>query len=82
MSVEATGWIDFVLFARDVNTNEKVSIVILDSNGDVAVDVNSDSAREVAERLVALADEMDREKARTRLRRLPDVDEELRRLDG
>lgn len=76
------GWIDFVHVTRDVNTDAKVGIVILDTSDCVAQDLDADGAREVAARLVALAEEIERDAARPRLRRLPDVDERLRDRDG
>ena len=82
MSVKITAWIDFIHVTRDVDTNEKVGIVILDTSNCVAQDLDADGAREVAAHLVALADEVDRDKARRRLRRLPDADERLRENDG
>lgn len=81
MSVEAS-WIDFIHVTRDVDTSEKVGIVILDTSNCVAQDLDADGAREVAAHLVTLADEVDRDKARRRLRRLPDAAERLRDRDG
>lgn len=80
--MSAAPWIDFVQAARDVGTGEQVSIVVLDTSNVVAQELDSDGAREVAARLVELADEWDRDKTRPRLRRLPDVDERLRDREG
>lgn len=80
--MSAAQWIDFVQAARDVGTGEQVSIVFLDTSDVVAQEFDAEGAREVAARLNALADEWDREKARPRLRRLPDVDEHHRDREG
>ncbi|WP_270353253.1 hypothetical protein [Microbacterium testaceum] len=68
---------EVVHLARDVETGE-VSSVYVDLNDPF---LTRGGARAIAARLLALADEWDRTEARPRLRRLPDVDEELRRRD-
>lgn len=69
---------DYVHPSRDLVTNDIASIYVEQFDDP---HLTRGNARAVALRLLALADEWDRTEARPRLRRLPDVDEELRGRD-
>lgn len=68
---------EVVHLARDVETRD-ISSIYVDLNDPF---LTRGGARAIAARLLALADEWDRIQARPKLRRLPDVDEELRERD-
>lgn len=68
---------EVVHLARDVETRD-ISSIYVDLNDPF---LTRGGARAIAARLLALADEWDRIDARPKLRRLPDVDEELRERD-
>ena len=69
---------DYVHLSRDLVTGDVCSIYVEQFDDP---HLNRGSARAVGLRLLALADEWDRIEARPKLRRLPDVDEELRERD-
>ncbi|WP_270353550.1 hypothetical protein [Microbacterium testaceum] len=69
---------DYIQLSRDVATNEIASIYVEHFDDP---HLTRGNARAVALRLLALADEWDQVEARPRLRRLPDVDDELRERD-
>lgn len=68
---------DVVHLARDVETGD-ISSIYVDLNDP---HLNRGSARAIGLRILTLADEWDVIEARPKLRRLPDVDEELRERD-
>ncbi|MEV7768310.1 hypothetical protein [Microbacterium sp. NPDC086615] len=69
---------EVIHLSRDVETGEPATIYV-----DTLEDphLSRGSARAIAHRLLTLAEEWDRIEARPRLRRLPDVDEQLRDRD-
>ncbi|KQR85192.1 hypothetical protein [Microbacterium sp. Leaf179] len=69
---------EVIHLSHDVETGDTASIYVEEFNDP---HLNRGSARAVGLRLLALADEWDRIEARPKLRRLPDVDEELRERD-
>jgi len=69
---------DYVHLSRDLATGDIASIYVEQFDDP---HLNRDSARAVALRLLYLADEWEQVVARPKLRRLPDVDEELRERD-
>lgn len=69
---------DYVHLSRDLVTGDIASVYVEQFD---EPHLSRGNARAVALRLLALADEWDRIEARPRLRRLPDIDGELRERD-
>lgn len=74
----ASEWIDFVCIAFDVETREPAEIIVLDTQGSVAVELTPALARELARKLTDLADEFEQHRP---LRRLAAVEDQLRGLN-
>lgn len=69
---------EYVHLSRDLVTNDIASIYVEQFDDP---HLNRDTARAVGLRLLALADEWEQVEARPKLRRLPDVYDELRERD-
>ena len=74
----STDWVDFACIAFDVETREPAEIVVLDTEGKIAVELTPTLARDLARRLNDLADDFKHYKP---LRRPAAVAERLRGLD-
>ncbi len=74
----STDWVDFACIAFDEETREPAEIVVLDTQGRIAVELTPTLARELARRLNDLADDFEDHKP---LRRPAAVAEQLRGLD-
>lgn len=73
-----TEWIDFVCIGHDPDTREPVGILILDTEGKIAVELSPETARDLARKLTDTADDYENYKP---LRRLAAVGDALRGLD-